>query len=173
MRSSRLYSWAIRTTLIFNPRNNKDDVKVFAAVATSWDTYYPGAERGKNLHNIAIEGMKDIRIIENQMAQQQIEASKVSVNGCIELALAGQQGTGTPPLRPQGQGGIARFPSLRQQREHQAHHDAPRTLQQVSCCRTGNLSGISRPRRALLEDLYRCPSMDLCTRRGWHSGEQV
>ena len=50
-------------TLIFNPRNNKDDVKVFAAVATSWDTYYPGAERGKNLHNIAIEGMKDIRII--------------------------------------------------------------------------------------------------------------
>ena len=34
---------------------------------TSWDTYYPGAERGKNLHNIAIEGMKDIRIIENQM----------------------------------------------------------------------------------------------------------
>ena len=45
-------------TLIFNPRNNKDDVKVFAAVATSWDTYYPGAERGKNLHNIAIEGMK-------------------------------------------------------------------------------------------------------------------
>ena len=79
-------------TLIFNPRNNKDDVKVFAAVATSWDTYYPGAERGKNLHNIAIEGMKDIRIIENQMAQQQIEASKVSVNGCIELALQDNKG---------------------------------------------------------------------------------
>ena len=36
--------------------------------------------KGKNVHNIAIEGMKDIRIIENQMAQQQIEASKVSVN---------------------------------------------------------------------------------------------
>ena len=68
-------------SLIFNPRNNKDDVKVFAAVATSWDTYYPGAERGKNLHNIAIEGMKDIRIIDRQRAQQQIEASKVSVNG--------------------------------------------------------------------------------------------
>ena len=28
------------------------------AFGTSWDTYYPGAERGKNLHNIAIEGMK-------------------------------------------------------------------------------------------------------------------
>ena len=79
-------------SLIFNPRNNKDDVRVFAAVATSWDTYYPGAERGKNLHNIAIEGMKDIRIIENQRAQQQIEASKVSVNGCIDLAMEDSKG---------------------------------------------------------------------------------
>ena len=80
------------SSLIFNPRNNKEDVKVFAAVATSWDTYYPGAERGKNLHNIAIEGMKDIRIIENQMAQQKIDASKVQVNGCIELALQDNKG---------------------------------------------------------------------------------
>ena len=79
-------------SLIFNPRNNKDDVRVFAAVATSWDTYYPGAERGKNLHNIAIEGMKDIRIIENQRAQQQIDASKVSVNGCIDLAIEDSKG---------------------------------------------------------------------------------
>lgn len=79
-------------SLIFNPRNNKEDVKVFAAVATSWDTYYPGAERGKNLHNIAIEGMKDIRIIENQMAQQKIDTSKVQVNGCIELALQDNKG---------------------------------------------------------------------------------
>ena len=79
-------------SLIFNPRSSKEDVKVFAAVATSWDTYYPGAERGKNLHNIAIEGMKDIRIIENQRAQQQIDASKVSVNGCIELALQDSKG---------------------------------------------------------------------------------
>ena len=79
-------------TLIFNPRNNKEDVKVFAAVATSWDTYYPNAERGKNLHNIAIQGMKDIRIIENQMAAQQIDASKVQYNGVIELALQDNKG---------------------------------------------------------------------------------
>ena len=79
-------------SLIFNPRNSKEDVKVFAAVATSWDTYYPGAERGKNLHNIAIQGMKDIRIIENQIAEQQIDADKVSVNGCIELALQDNKG---------------------------------------------------------------------------------
>ena len=78
--------------LIFNPRNNKEDVKVFAAVATSWDTYYPNAERGKNLHNIAIQGMKDIRIIQNQMASQQIEATKVRENGVIDLALQDNKG---------------------------------------------------------------------------------
>lgn len=79
-------------SLIFNPRNNKEDVKVFAAVATSWDTYYPNAERGKNLHNIALQGMKDIRIIESQTANQQIDASKVKVNGCIDLALQDNKG---------------------------------------------------------------------------------
>lgn len=79
-------------TLIFNPRNNKEDIKVFAAVATSWDTYYPNAERGKNLHNIAIQGMKDVRIIANQMAQQKIEANKVQVNGCIDIALQDNSG---------------------------------------------------------------------------------
>ena len=79
-------------SLLFNPRNNKDDIKVFAAVATSWDTYYPNAERGKNLHNIAIQGMKDIRIMENQMAERQIDASKVSVNGCINLSLTDNKG---------------------------------------------------------------------------------
>ncbi len=79
-------------SLIFNPRNNKEDVKAFAAVATSWDTYYPGAERGKNLHNIALQGMKDIRIIESQLANQQIEASKVRENGVIDLALQDNKG---------------------------------------------------------------------------------
>ena len=58
---------AIGNYLIFNPRANKEDIKAFAAVATSWDTYYPHAERGQNLHNIAIEGMKNQRIVEAQM----------------------------------------------------------------------------------------------------------
>ncbi len=78
--------------LIFNPRANKEDVQVFAAVATSWDTYYPGSERGKNLHNIAIEGMKNIRIVQAERAQQQIEASKVKVSNIIDLALTDNKG---------------------------------------------------------------------------------
>ena len=77
--------------LLFNPRSNKDDIKVFAAVATSWDTYYPHAERGQNLHNIAIEGMKNQRIVEEQQ-NQTIDASKVSEAGVLDIALADNKG---------------------------------------------------------------------------------
>ena len=69
-----------------------DDIKVYAAVATSWDTYYPKAERGLNLHNIALEGMKDVRIMQAQQQQQQIDASKVSVTGIIDIALNDNKG---------------------------------------------------------------------------------
>src|SRR5574344_27212 len=81
----------IGNTLIFNPRNNKDDIKVFAAVATSWDTYYPNALRGKNLHNIAIEGMKNARIVEAEN-NQRIDASKVTVSGVIDIPLNDNKG---------------------------------------------------------------------------------
>lgn len=80
------------STLIFNPRNSEDDVKVFAAVATSWDTFYPNAERGQNLHNIAIEGMKNVRIIRNQQAEMQVDASKLNTTGIIDIALTDNKG---------------------------------------------------------------------------------
>ena len=78
--------------LIFDPKNNADDVKVFAAVATSWDTFYPGAVRGENLHNIAIEGMKNIRIIEARNQPRVIEESKVVQTGVIDIALSDNHG---------------------------------------------------------------------------------
>lgn len=78
--------------LIFNPRESAEDVKAFAAVATSWDTYHPNALRGKNLHNIAIEGMKDVRIMRNKMAAQSIEASKVNVSNIIDISLLDNKG---------------------------------------------------------------------------------
>ncbi len=81
-----------QSALIFNPRNNAEDNKVFAAVATSWDTFYPGNERGTNLHNIAIEGMKDVRIMRNQQADRTIEASKVNTTGIIDIALRDNRG---------------------------------------------------------------------------------
>jgi peroxiredoxin len=78
--------------LIFNPRANKDDIKAFAAVATSWDTYYPHAERGQNLHNIAIEGMKNVRIADAQNADLEVEASKVKEAGVLDIALLDNKG---------------------------------------------------------------------------------
>ena len=80
------------SSLIFNPRNSEDDVKVFAAVATSWDTYFPKAERGANLHNIALEGMKNVRIIRSKQAQT-IDPAKVSTTGIIDIALPDNHGT--------------------------------------------------------------------------------
>lgn len=80
-----------RPVLIFNPRSSKQDVQVYAAVATSWDTYYPGSERGKNLHNIALAGMKDMRIVQAKQ-RQTIDASKVSTNGIIDIALPDRSG---------------------------------------------------------------------------------
>ncbi len=77
--------------LLFNPRTDKDDIKVYAAVATSWDTFYPNAERGTNLHNIAIEGMKNVRIVEANNART-IDASKVQSSGLIDIALNDNKG---------------------------------------------------------------------------------
>lgn len=78
--------------LIFNPRTEKEDIKAFAAVATSWDTYYPHAERGQNLHNIAIEGMKNQRIINAQNQDLEVDASKVTEAGVLDIALVDNKG---------------------------------------------------------------------------------
>ena len=78
-------------SLIFNPRSNEQDVKVFAAVATSLDTYYPNAERGKNLHNIAIEGMKNIRILQQRQLSN-IDPSLVNVSNVIDINLPDNKG---------------------------------------------------------------------------------
>ena len=83
---------ALGNWLIFNPRTDKDDIKAFAAVATSWDTYYPHAERGQNLHNIAIEGMKNQRIVDAKNQEIQIEASKVNESGVLDIALRDNKG---------------------------------------------------------------------------------
>ncbi len=47
--------------LIFNPLTSKEDVKCFAAVATSLNNAYPHADRSRNLYNMVIKGMKNTR----------------------------------------------------------------------------------------------------------------
>lgn len=84
----------IGNRLIFNPRESKEDIKAFAAVATSWDTFHPNSLRGENLHNIAIEGMKNVRIIESKIAQSQrgLDPSKINTSNIIEIALRDNRG---------------------------------------------------------------------------------
>lgn len=83
---------ALGNRLIFNPRVNKEDAQAFGAVATSWDTFYPEAERGANLHNIAIEGLKTQRIVEAQKMGPLVDASKVSVSTIIDVPLIDNKG---------------------------------------------------------------------------------
>ena len=47
--------------MIFDPLTNKEDVKCFAAVATSLNNAYPHADRSRNLYNMVIKGMKNTR----------------------------------------------------------------------------------------------------------------
>lgn len=78
--------------MVFDPRQNPDDVKAFAAIATSWDTYYPSSLRGENLHNIALQNMKDQRIVQNQEQSIEIDADKVSMANLIDIALTDNKG---------------------------------------------------------------------------------
>lgn len=77
--------------LIFNPRTNSDDIKAFAAVATSWDVFYHGALRTENLHNIAIEGLKTDRIVQAEN-NKVIDPSKIVETNIIDISLSDNKG---------------------------------------------------------------------------------
>ncbi|ADV42998.1 thioredoxin-like domain-containing protein [Bacteroides helcogenes] len=76
--------------LIFDPLNSKDDIKCFAAVATSLNNSYPHADRSKNLYNIVIKGMKNTRIAQQKVVE--LPESKVSETGVIEINLRDMKG---------------------------------------------------------------------------------
>lgn len=75
--------------LIFDPTRDAKDNRVFGAVATSWDSFYPGSERGQNLHNITIKGMKDEKIVNAQKKEVEINAEET---GVIDLPLRDNRG---------------------------------------------------------------------------------
>lgn len=75
--------------MIFDPFSSKEDIKCFAAVATSYNTFYPNSERSKNLYNIAIKGLKNTR---KAKQQTDIPASKVKQTGIIDIALRDPKG---------------------------------------------------------------------------------
>ena len=71
--------------LIFDPFNSKDDVKCFAAVATSLNNLYPHAARSKNLYNIVIKGMKNTRTPQQKVVE--LPETAYSETGIIDVAL--------------------------------------------------------------------------------------
>ncbi|KAA6335929.1 Thiol-disulfide oxidoreductase ResA [termite gut metagenome] len=75
----------VNNSLIFNPLNNKEDIKCFAAVATQLNTFYPAAVRSKNLYNLVIKGMKNTRPPKEQTFD--IPEDKVTEVGVIDLNL--------------------------------------------------------------------------------------
>ena len=76
--------------LIFDPLNNKDDVRCFAAVATSLNNAFPHAVRSKNLYNIVIKGMKNTR--KPQAQNLEIPQDKIIETGIIDIALRDVKG---------------------------------------------------------------------------------
>ena len=76
--------------LIFDPLNNKEDIKCFAAVATSLNNYYPDADRSKNLYNIVIKGMKNTRTPQQKVVE--IPEEGISEPGSIDINLRDMKG---------------------------------------------------------------------------------
>lgn len=76
--------------LIFDPLTNKEDVKCFAAVATSMNNQYPHADRSRNLYNMVIKGMKNTRT--PQVKSLEIPMDKVEETSIIDIPLRDENG---------------------------------------------------------------------------------
>ena len=77
---------------IFNPQVNVNDVKVFGAVANTWDYYYPTSLRTENLHNITIEKMKDANVQKRRSTEIAIDAQSLEEASLIDLSLTDNKG---------------------------------------------------------------------------------
>lgn len=76
----------VNGSLIFNPISNPDDIKFVGAVGTAWDANYPGTSRTENLHNIAIQGMKNTKR-PTPVSLEDIDPGKISAAGIIDIEL--------------------------------------------------------------------------------------
>ncbi len=77
--------------LIFDPQADGIDDKAYRAVATSWNTFYPEAQRTKNLYSIVEESInrrQDIALRNNR----QLDDSQIIESGVIDLSLVDNHG---------------------------------------------------------------------------------
>ena len=71
--------------MLFDPLTDRDDVKCFAAVATSLNTNYPDAERTKNIYNMVMKGMKNTR--PTSVKPLEISPDKIRESTIIDIPL--------------------------------------------------------------------------------------
>jgi peroxiredoxin len=76
--------------MIFDPLANKDDVRCFAAVATSLNNIYPHADRSRNLYNMVIKGLKNTRAPRQENVE--IDPSIIKESGIIDIKLKDLKG---------------------------------------------------------------------------------
>ena len=76
--------------MIFDPMANKDDVRCFAAVATSLNNTYPHADRSRNLYNMVIKGMKNTRTPREEVVE--LPADKIKEVDLIDIQLKDLKG---------------------------------------------------------------------------------
>lgn len=80
----------LNSYMIFDPLNSKEDIKCFAAVATSLNSFYPHADRSRNLYNIVIKGMKNTRA--PQQKTLELPQEKIAETGVIDINLRDLKG---------------------------------------------------------------------------------
>ena len=76
--------------MIFDPLANKDDVRCFAAVATSLNNIYPHADRSRTLYKMVIKGLKNTR--EPRQENVEIDPSIIKESGIIDIKLKDLKG---------------------------------------------------------------------------------
>lgn len=78
--------------LLFDPFYNREDIKCFAAVATSFNNLYPHAIRSKNLYNMVIKGMQNTHTPTQATGTQAAEPIAVTETGIIDINLRDPEG---------------------------------------------------------------------------------
>lgn len=73
--------------LIFDPNADGIDQKCYAAVANSWQAYYPESERTKSLYALALKNIEDHRLIAARQQATAVHEPVIEESGVINLRL--------------------------------------------------------------------------------------
>lgn len=85
---------SVNGQMLFNPQVDRQDARIFAAVATQMDMNYPDAVRTAHLHNLAMKGMAKTQTRTRPASEETMEMfnSLVSETGLIDIELPDVRG---------------------------------------------------------------------------------